>query len=495
MVAHWPSSDRIGVDTPGAALSHYAGASQRRLDLIGRSLASLRDGRLHEAYILADISCRSRVPAAEDLLLRGEIAARLGFAALECADIEAAFAIDPSLPQVQLRMLELVQRRGEVEIADALARTILRLDPQPAVLAAAVAALKPAAGSAGVAWRQVSPAGLGITIFSAAPQAFSVELRFERHGARLKVGSEPDHALASVLGAAGRVEVAWPEGARAVRFASGPALDWTGPPAFRPFYPGPPIQRRQPEWREGPVGPVSVIMPVHGDIERTRACIDSVLSSRSILPQRLVLVDDCGPDPALRALLADHARQPGVALIANTVNLGFIGSVNRALLDYPDGDVVLLNADTIVAPGWLERLSRAAYSRAGIGTATPLSNNSELTSLPAPFEATAMPAIGDVAEIDAALSALEAGTIDIPNGVGFCLYITEACRRATGILNDLDYREGYLEEVDYCMRASERGFSHVCVRSAGGGRALRQGQPAPAELCGFRWRRKRDVAP
>jgi GT2 family glycosyltransferase len=449
---------------PGAALSHHACASQRRLDLIGRSLACLGEGRLHEAYILTDMSCSTRVPAAQDLLLRAEIAARLGLETLEQADIEAAFAIDPSLPSVQLRMLAMLRQRGEAEAADALARVILRLDPQPAVLATAVAALTPAAGSVGIAWSQVSMAALRIDVFSAVPSSFALELHFERDYESVEVRSASDHALAFVLGAAGHVEIAWPEGARTVRLTSEPALDWVGPPAFRPHYRRLPIQRPQPAWRRGSVGPVTLIMPVYADIERTRACIDSVLASRSILPQRLVLVDDCGPDPRMRALLADYAQQPGVALIANAVNLGFIGSVNRALLDYPDGDVVLLNADTIVAPGWLERLSAAAYSRVGIGTATPLSNNGELTSVPTPFEATQMPAAGDVAEIDATLSALEPGrTVDIPNGIGFCLYITEACRRATGILNDLDYREGYLEEVDYCLRASERGFSHVCA--------------------------------
>lgn len=446
------------------ALSHYASGSQRRLDLIERSLQKLRAGKLHEAYVLADMSCRSRVPAPEDLLLRGEIAARLGFEGIAHDDLEDAFAIDPSLASAQLRMLAALQRQGDGDAADAMARAFLRVRPQPAVLRAALAALRLGPGVESIAWSQTSRATLKVHIFSRARQDFHIGVDFGEHAERLLVQTGTSHALAAVRGAASSFEIAWPQGGLTARFNSDPPLDWTGAPAFRPLYPMRPISRRQPAQRAGPAGSVTIIIPVYADIEMTRACIDSVLASRSSAPERIVLVDDCGPDPALRALLADYARQPDVELIANPVNLGFIGSVNRALMHYPDGDVILLNADTIVASGWVERLSRAAYSRAKVGTVTPLSNNGELTSLPAPFEVTSLPSASHVAAIDATLSELNRGqTIDLPNGVGFCLYITDACRRRTGILNDLDYQEGYLEEVDYCLRASELGFEHICA--------------------------------
>jgi GT2 family glycosyltransferase len=41
---------------------------------------------------------------------------------------------------------------------------------------------------------------------------------------------------------------------------------------------------------------------------------------------------------------------------------------------------VLLNSDTLVAPGWLEDLRAVAYSAPDIGTATPLSNDATILS-------------------------------------------------------------------------------------------------------------------
>jgi GT2 family glycosyltransferase len=446
------------------ALSHYNSRSQRRLDLIERSLAEFKAGQFYQAYVLADISCRADVPAPEDLLLRSEIAARLGFDDLAFADLSEAFAIDPSMPSAQLRMLAALQRQGKVVEADVMARAFLRVHPHPKVIVAAIAALQRDDSAQAVALVQADRASIKLHIFSVTQQAFHLTVAFENHAERVLVQTAVNHPLGSALGAAASFEIAWPESDWTVKFASDPPLDWTGPPAFRPFHPWRPSHRRQPGLRPGPECPVGVIIPVHSSVALTRACLDSVIASRSELPQRIIIVDDCGPDPDLRAMLIDYALLPGVELITNPINLGFIGSVNRALMYMPDGDVVLLNADTVVAPGWLERLSRAAYSRAKIGTVTPLSNNGELTSVPVPFDSMTLPTIENIGAIDATVARLNAGkTIDLPSGVGFCLYITDVCRRRTGLLNDVDYEEGYLEEVDFCLRAIEAGFTHVCA--------------------------------
>ena len=65
-------------------------------------------------------------------------------------------------------------------------------------------------------------------------------------------------------------------------------------------------------------------------------------------------------------------------------NLGFAQSVNLALGRRRGGDVLLLNADTLLPRGAIDRLAAAAYSQADVGTVTPLSNNGEFTSFPLP---------------------------------------------------------------------------------------------------------------
>lgn len=458
---------------PGGAVPPWAG--QSRLALIEPALAHLDAGRLFDAYLLADIACRRPVVAAEDLLLRGEIAARMGFATLAERDLGDAFAIDPTSLPLQLRMLEAFHKRGDVAAARALARAILRLRPRKAALQAAIRILGSNPAVPAVARTQPGLSGLTISIFSAMPQVFEIEADFGSRIERLSIATGTDDALAAVLGAGAHFEMVWPDRCWAARLTSEPALEWTGPSAFRPFYTPQRRPSAKPARHAAGSAPITVIIPVFADLEMTRACIDSVLAARGGLAQHLVLVDDCGPDPRLHALLADYARRPGVGLLVNPINLGFIGSVNRALASGPAGDVVLLNADTLVAPGWLERLSWAAHSRTRIGTVTPLSNHGELTSIAAPFEAVPMPGLGDVAAIDAAVAECNRDeTVVLPNGVGFCLYITADCLSETGFLDDVDCAEGYLEEVDFCLRASERGFTHLCacdvfVGHAGGG--------------------------
>jgi hypothetical protein len=130
----------------------------------------------------------------------------------------------------------------------------------------------------------------------------------------------------------------------------------------------------------------------------------------------------------------------------------------------PGRDVVLLNADTRVPDGWLDRLRAAARAEPGTGTVTPLSNNGELASLGGPHRPVPMPGPGRLAALDDAARAANAGlTVALPTGVGFCLYIRRACLDAVGPLDAETFGRGYGEEADFCMRAARLGWRHVCA--------------------------------
>ena len=111
---------------------------------------------------------------------------------------------------------------------------------------------------------------------------------------------------------------------------------------------------------------------------------NSLLSELKASGHRTILVDDATPDPRIARCLAKLTTNPRVEVIINARNLGFIGSVNRALDSIKQGDVILLNSDTIVPRGFIDRLAAAARSSPDIGTVTPLSNNGEFASFPLP---------------------------------------------------------------------------------------------------------------
>ena len=113
--------------------------------------------------------------------------------------------------------------------------------------------------------------------------------------------------------------------------------------------------------------------------------------------------------------------------------------------------------------GFIDRLARIAHSEPDIGTVTPLSNNGELTSFPRAFDANAAPSPA-TSRHRRRRPRQRRKSDRLPNGIGFCLYVTRACLDAVGAL-PTRFGRGYLEDVDFCLRAAERGFRNVCAAS------------------------------
>lgn len=209
---------------------------------------------------------------------------------------------------------------------------------------------------------------------------------------------------------------------------------------------------------------INVIVPVYKGYQETRRCLESVLSASNQCDFRLVVVDDATPEPKLKDYLDQLAAELKICLIRQPFNSGFVKSVCRGMAANPNRDVVLLNADTCVNGNWLDRLHLAAYSQADIGTVTPLSNNGELVSYPEPMKSSAMPDVVQLSRLDALCQDWRGqAVVDIPVGVGFCLYIKRACLDAAGGFDSKLIERGYCEDTDFCIRASQAGWRNVCA--------------------------------
>ena len=209
-------------------------------------------------------------------------------------------------------------------------------------------------------------------------------------------------------------------------------------------------------------GTVDVVIPVFRGMEETRACIESVLASGGLTPHEVIVIDDRSPEPGMAGWLAGLARQGRITLRTHAENRGFVATANEGMAQHADRDVVLLNSDTEVAPGWLDRLAACARRDRSIGTVTPFSNNATLCSYPRTLGANAIPPGETTASLDAAFAAANAGRCqDIVTAVGFCMYITRRCIDRVGPFDEARYGAGYGEEVDFCMRARRAGFRNV----------------------------------
>lgn len=208
---------------------------------------------------------------------------------------------------------------------------------------------------------------------------------------------------------------------------------------------------------------VDVIVPVYKGLFDTQRCIRSVLASSCQTPFRLLVVNDASPEPEVTQWLrAIAATDPRITLLENPENLGFVGTVNRGMSHGTEHDVLLLNSDTEVANDWLDRLRRAAYSQPRVASVTPFSNNATICSYPRFCEANPLVDGYTTESLDAIFAQANPGVaIDVPTGVGFCMYIRRESLNELGLFDVANFGKGYGEENDYCCRASSAGWRNL----------------------------------
>ena len=214
--------------------------------------------------------------------------------------------------------------------------------------------------------------------------------------------------------------------------------------------------------------PVTVIVPVYRGLGDVQRCLRSIArhSASSDVPLQIIAIDDASPEPDLPPYLdrlaSEHHSVP-TTVVHNSENLGFVRSVNRGLRQSP-GDVVILNADTIVTERWLDRLAAAAAER-NVATVTPLTNFGSICTLPHSIIA-AFGLDGTDPKIDECADFVSRNSIrvlpEVITGVGFCMYITREALELCGLFDEDTFGLGYGEEVDFCLprdsrRSSSRG--------------------------------------
>jgi glycosyltransferase involved in cell wall biosynthesis len=216
-------------------------------------------------------------------------------------------------------------------------------------------------------------------------------------------------------------------------------------------------------------GPITLAVPVYDGVDDVVRCLESVLehtpSTVAGHDVTVVVIDDAAPDPAVQRALDDLVARPAatsIRLVRHEQNRGFVASVNSVFAS-TTGDVVLVNADTVVTAGWLERMAGLAQGP-GVATVTPLTNHGSICTLPRPV-IDAFDLDGPAPRIDDCAAFVGAHSIaaapEVITGVGFCMYVTREALDLAGPFDEDAYGRGYGEEVDFCVRATRLGLRHV----------------------------------
>ncbi len=263
--------------------------------------------------------------------------------------------------------------------------------------------------------------------------------------------SSPEGAALRVIGPDGRDLLGSPLAARLAR-------PWQRP------------KKQHAQRRPRPDLAVDVVIPVYRGLQATLACLQAVIASVAA-PHRIIVVNDACPEAALLTALHDLAADGAILLTdsgGQGRNLGYPAAANigmRLAAADPNGrHVLLLNSDTLVAPGWLEGLRDAACSAADIGTATPLSNQASIFSYPSAEGGNPAPDLAATRALAALAASVNAGRlVDVPTAHGFCMFIRHDCLAAVGFFEAALFAQGYGEENDFTERATALGWRHVAV--------------------------------
>ena len=214
---------------------------------------------------------------------------------------------------------------------------------------------------------------------------------------------------------------------------------------------------------------VAVVVPVYADFESVQH-----VSGKSCCPQsqasghhRIILINDATPESA-------HCRIPRTICEStrpsccskNNANLGFVGSVNRALdrlrrRRCRSCSTPIPSCREISLRGWPRPLRRRrilARSRRCRTTARKRAFRLPIS----PIQWAPMMMSWRLTRLQR--RSMRGGSSTYPIGTGFCLLITRECLDAVGFLSE-DYYRGYVEDVDFCLHARAKGFRNVCAPS------------------------------
>ncbi|HTU23475.1 MAG TPA: glycosyltransferase [Gemmataceae bacterium] len=199
----------------------------------------------------------------------------------------------------------------------------------------------------------------------------------------------------------------------------------------------------------------SIIILTYNQLHFTRLCVESIRRHTDV-PYELIFVDNGSTDGTVDYLKS----QAGVTLLTNPTNVGFPKGVNQGLRIARGEQLLLLNNDTVVTPGWLRRLLAPLDDDCRIGLVGPCSNNiSGVQQVPVTYQ--------DLSGLDdfAVKWAEEhqGERMDVNRLTGFCLLLRRELLQRIGYLDER-FGLGNFEDDDYSRRALLAGYRDIIAR-------------------------------
>jgi GT2 family glycosyltransferase/Flp pilus assembly protein TadD len=199
---------------------------------------------------------------------------------------------------------------------------------------------------------------------------------------------------------------------------------------------------------------VGIVIPVYNNLDDTRTCWTSI-KKNTASPYRLVVVDNGSADD-----VAYEADQNNIEVVRNSTNRGFACACNQGI-QHTHGDfVVILNNDTIVTPGWLERLLWHFEGDEEVGIVAPSTNfAASVQQIPVSYKSEK-----DLYSFSEEVYSLNRHrSVEVAKVVGVCMMIRRKMLEEIGLF-DTRFGLGNFEDDDLCLRARLSGYKVLWAR-------------------------------
>ena len=206
---------------------------------------------------------------------------------------------------------------------------------------------------------------------------------------------------------------------------------------------------------------ISIIVPVYNALEYARACIDSIYQCRTMVAFEVIVVDNGSSDAVGLWAKDQQNTRTDFTYLRFDQPLGFSRAINAGASIARGEHLVLLNSDTLVTDGWLDRLVAALADDASLGVVGPVTNrcghdlqrdSNALTLFPE-----------EAADYASRISSRDEIVIEPQRLVFFCAMVRRSVWDLLGGLDEV-FGTGNFEDDDFCLRTRLAGYQLAVVR-------------------------------
>jgi GT2 family glycosyltransferase len=212
-----------------------------------------------------------------------------------------------------------------------------------------------------------------------------------------------------------------------------------------------------------PTPTLSIVIVNHNAREHLENCLQSLSASPPAIPHEIVVVDNASADGSVAAV---RARWPHTTIVEQRTNSGFAAGNNAGIRAARGTLLLLLNNDTLVPPGAVDRLVDRLIAQPDAAVAGP-----RLVDANGIAELSFGPMISPLAELrqKIVMSLHAAGLAPVAAWVeratrreryvdwvsGACLLVRREAAERAGLLDERYFL--YTEDVDFCAAIRQQG--------------------------------------